>query len=189
MNTNTENTNINTTIAAKDIYNVYKKFQQTNVKVIKNNMQYACTDRYIRGNNKHPGNKDEFIETLGLTLYQYQSMINPSHHANVTFENFIKVCAILNLDIDSMLIDRCVEHKIRINKKWTQEMKRNFVDYLTTYGLIATSEKFGISEKTIRNYYYLFIEELGTYEMDYDLIKNLKVENVAEEEVNKTNVE
>lgn len=148
------------TIQAKDIYEIYKRFITADLCTIKTNLYHACRILYTRGT------KDEFVNSLGFTKSVFDSMINKAHPARVTFENFIQLTGQLNLDIDKMLTKQEYPQKVKIvrekrkkQSKWTNELKHEFLKYLSENGVFETMTKYNMSRGLVATYKTIFNKE------------------------------
>ena len=144
------------TIETKDLLTIYNRFINTDTKIIKTNLKNACKGCYGHGY------KAKFAQDMGLTVHQYQTMINASHPSNIPFENFIKLVGHLKLNLDQILIDQKLPVEMdRSTKIWTKRNKKKFIQYYTKNGLLATIDEYGLSLFTVKCYYNAFTKELS----------------------------
>jgi DNA-binding Xre family transcriptional regulator len=138
-----------------EILNVLNKYKQTDMKIIKENLKNACKNLY----EKHEGRKG-ISSLIGMELNAFQSCLNPSHSSNITFENLIKFCGILDIDIDDMLKPTNIIKSNRgVIKTWTNERQQELIERFDNGGIAEVKKRFNLTDKTILHYYNLFKKE------------------------------
>ena len=141
----------------KDLLVVLNKYKETDMRVMKENLKNACKNLY-----EQHGGRQGIAKLIDMELNAFQSCLNPSHSANLTFENLIKFCGILNLNIDSMFKDTDIIRSNRgVSKTWTLERKQSLISLFEDGGIKSVQKKFKLSNKTISHYYNLFTRELN----------------------------
>jgi hypothetical protein len=139
-----------------NLLEVLTKYKQTDMKVMKTNLKNAC-----KGLLQEYGTRQDIADLVGMEINSFQSCLNVSHASVLTFENLVKMCGVLNLDINDMFKDtQVITKSTRAKKIWTVENKRDLLDRFSNGGVDLVQKKYDLSKKTILHYYNLFSREL-----------------------------
>jgi hypothetical protein len=139
-----------------DLLKILETYKKTDVKIVKENIKNACKKLY-----KQHGGRYGIAKLMNMELNAFQSCLNPSHSSNLTFENLIKFCGTLNLDISAMLAPVDVVKSNRgVDKFWTYDTQTELIARFDLGGIDYVKEKFNLSDKTILHYYNLFTREI-----------------------------
>lgn len=137
-----------------NLYDIYKKYNEIDMKLLKYNLKEACSKRYDTY-----GGREGLARHLGMELNKFQSCISPSHMGKLTFDNLIEFIGRLEIDEKELFIDQQIQKSNRgADKKWTQDRINDFVtDYKKGFDYIK--EKYNLTEKTSMLYYNRFTEK------------------------------
>ncbi len=140
---------------SNNLLEVLNKYKETDMKVMKTNLKNACRDLV-----HEYGTRQDIAELVGMKLNHLQSCLNVSHSSILTFENLVKICSALNLDMNDIFKDtKIITATKKTNKFWTPEKKIDLLNRYSNGGVELVQKKFNLSYKTVMHYYNLFNKE------------------------------
>ena len=142
---------------SKDMLNVLATYEGTSQGVIKQNLKDSIA---LDSTKETYGNRKDIADYVGIEINSLQSCLNVSHASKLTFENLVRLCGSLNLDIYSMFVPTTITTHLRNSKVWTPEKKVSFINRFEIGGIESVKEEFNLSDKTILHYYNVFTREL-----------------------------
>lgn len=145
-------------LSSEELLQLYNTFNSMGLENIKARLRIAVKKRA----NVY-GTRLEMSQKAGLSDSVFNSIINPAHTSNITFENFVKVCGTFNISFNEIFhtTEPIVEHKRPSSQiKWSDATKKEFIEYKDQYGVTATKNKYNLTEGSAILYYDKFTREM-----------------------------
>ena len=144
-------------VTTEQLKEVLNKLRTIDKKVIKSNLRVECAKLY-----KEYGGRDKVRKATGLKSSVFESMINTGSASGITLENFIILISTLNIDVNEILVEKklpVVTQGLRVNKIWTDEVKKEFIRFCEANTIYKASQQYNLRKITAELYYKNFKEE------------------------------
>ena len=138
---------------SKEMMKLLERFKETNYLIMKQNLKNKC---------KEIGKRKQLAEKTGIEIGVFQSCLNPAHKTSLTFENLIKICGKLDIDIEDIFQDTTIKKSNRgASAIWNKQNKKDFINIFERKNIQEVRKRYNLTEKTATYYYNKFKKEMG----------------------------
>lgn len=137
-------------MTSQKLYDFLQKFNSLDVRVIRYNLQQACSKLYDTYNGRNGMMK---MLDGGISVSTFNAMLNSSCESKIDLEKFIQIIGKFNLNLDEILTDNNFFEKEDDNKKWTDDAKKEFIKYYEQHKTKKTASYYNLNANSVETYY------------------------------------